>query len=621
MYESFYQFQEKPFSLLPDPRFLFHSAKHDMALAKLKYGLLNQAGFTVISGGIGTGKTTVIRHMLNHLERDLTVGLINNTHGAFGHLLDWISMAFSLPREGKDNFALFYQFMDFIISEYAAGRRTVLIVDEAQNMPVDMLEELRVISNINADRDQVLQIILVGQTELEETLRHPGLVQFAQRIAVHFALTPLTKDETAGYIRHRLEVAGGHAGLFEPAAIAEIHRYSGGVPRLINALSHAALVCGFAAGRPAITAVLVHEAAKDKQNSGLLPLAATVPDNIDEMVKTENANCAELAAKAPPPVSVLEAVMDSVPKPFDVEEIPAVHGASAEKEAEPASDVPRMSESDTDSSGSSAVQPADEKERDRPNGAESKGIASNVVAAAWLMVALAAGLLWLVIKPENPPNLAKSSVVTREFGKPSTAHKGMPGENNDGAAAQGDAQPPAVNGVAIGLPTPSAPAVWPATDESSQPLSRGQKASASGVSPDERITELLLLAGEALQEYRLMIPAKRNAYNYYQQVLSLEPGNAHALDGLGQIVERYIFLARRSIQRQNNVRARQYIARGLRVRPGDGRLLALRDSMNPLAVNVPYEHQAAAVMLESWPEETKQPATVYQRLKGFFVGN
>jgi hypothetical protein len=170
-------------------------------------------------------------------------------------------------------------------------------------------------------------------------------------------------------------------------------------------------------------------------------------------------------------------------------------------------------------------------------------------------------------------------------------------------------------------PVAVALAVSPAADDSSQPLSSGQEAVASVVSPGERISELLLLAGEALREDRLLIPAERSAYDYYQQVLSLEPGNADALSGLGQIVERYITLARGAIQRQDEERAKRYIARGLRVRSGDERLLALKDSMNRVVVSVPREHQPPAVLPEPPPEEAKQPRNVFQRLKEFFSRN
>ena len=141
MYESYYQFREKPFSLLPDAGFLFLSNQHRMALTLLEYGLMNQAGFTVISGDIGTGKTTLIRQVLNNIDPLVTVGLISNTHRTFGDLMQWIALAFDLPHQGRDKVQLYHDFMEFIIQEYAEGRRTVLSVDEAQNKSAETLEE------------------------------------------------------------------------------------------------------------------------------------------------------------------------------------------------------------------------------------------------------------------------------------------------------------------------------------------------------------------------------------------------------------------------------------------------------------------------------------------------
>ena len=172
MYESFYGFREKPFSLLPDPGFLYFTRKHRLALAMLEYGLANQAGFTVISGDIGTGKTTLIRHLLNSLDQELTIGLITNTHQSIGELMQWVLLAFDLDYRDKSPVEMYRMLVDFVIEQYAQGRRTVLIVDEAQNLAVETLEELRMLSNINADKDQVLQIVLVGQPELREV--RPG---------------------------------------------------------------------------------------------------------------------------------------------------------------------------------------------------------------------------------------------------------------------------------------------------------------------------------------------------------------------------------------------------------------------------------------------------------------
>jgi len=271
MYEAFYNLSEKPFTLLPDPGFLYMSDKHRMAFTMLEYGLMNHAGFTVISGDIGAGKTTLIRHLLDHMDREHTVGLISNTHSSFGELLEWILMAFNLEHAGMNKVQMYQRFVDFIIDEYAHNRRTVLIVDEAQNMSAETLEELRMLSNINADKDQALQVVLVGQNELRDTLQRPDLVQFAQRISVDYHLQPLSEDETANYIGHRLKVAGGSPDAFSELACRAVHRYSNGVPRLINLLCDTALVYGYAEQKQQIDARLVTQVAREKQLGGIFP--------------------------------------------------------------------------------------------------------------------------------------------------------------------------------------------------------------------------------------------------------------------------------------------------------------------------------------------------------------
>jgi general secretion pathway protein A len=265
MYETFYSFREKPFSLLPDPAFLFLARQHSTALAVLEYGLVNQAGFTVVTGEIGCGKTTLIRHVLNTLGQDITVGLLSNTQR--GELLQWVLMAFGLDYQGKEKVALYETFIEFIIDEYAKNRRTVLIIDEAQNLGVDALEELRMLSNVNADKDQVLQLILVGQPELRATLSRPGLIQFAQRVAVDYFLVPLESEQIGSYIRHRLEIAGGDPALFKPEACQLVYHHSEGIPRLINLLCDTALVYGYAAGKQKIDVELVREVVQDKAGS------------------------------------------------------------------------------------------------------------------------------------------------------------------------------------------------------------------------------------------------------------------------------------------------------------------------------------------------------------------
>ncbi|BAN35157.1 general secretion pathway protein-related protein [Sulfuricella denitrificans skB26] len=273
MYEAFYGFREKPFSIIPDPGFLYFSPKHRMAFDLLEYGLMNQAGFNVITGEIGTGKTTLIRHLLGQMGPDVTVGLISNTHQSFGELLQWILFAFNLEYRGKEKVEMFHTFLDFLVQQYGQNKRAVLIVDEAQNMSAETLEELRMLSNVNADKDQVLQVILVGQAGLRDTLRRPDLEQFAQRIAVDYHLEALNQDETRTYIRHRINVAGvDNPGLFDDVACDAVYQHSQGVPRLINLLCDTSLVYGFAEQKEKIDAQIVHDVAADKQKGGIFPV-------------------------------------------------------------------------------------------------------------------------------------------------------------------------------------------------------------------------------------------------------------------------------------------------------------------------------------------------------------
>ena len=279
MYDAFYGFREKPFSLLPDPDYLYLSPQHEKALGLLELSLHNQAGFCVISGEIGAGKTTLIRKLLTLASPEFRVGLVSNTLDSFGELLNWILLAYDLPGGGS-SVEQHERFLDYIIQQYGRGRRTVLIIDEAQNLGVDALEELRMLSNVNADKHQVLQVILVGQSGLRDTLKRPELAQFAQRILMDFHLGPLGREDTAHYIHHRVLVAGADPQLFTDAATAAVFRYSGGVPRIINLLCDTALVYGYAEGRSTIDAELIHAVARERQSSSAAPalrLAAVAP--------------------------------------------------------------------------------------------------------------------------------------------------------------------------------------------------------------------------------------------------------------------------------------------------------------------------------------------------------
>jgi type II secretory pathway predicted ATPase ExeA len=270
MYEAYYGLREKPFSIQPDPEFLFMSKRHRLAFTMLEYGIQNRVGFSVICGEIGCGKTTLIRRLLNTLDETVTVGLVYNTHAAIADLLEWIMLAFGQPYKRMSQVERYDRFQQFLVAEYAARRRVVLIVDEAQNLHAGALESLRMLSNINADKDQLLQIILSGQPQLKELLNRPDLHQFTQRIGVEFFIPPLGAPEVGLYVGHRLQVAGGKPDLFSPEALTRIAEVTKGVPRTINILCDTALVYGFSAEAPRIELSLVEEVLQDRSEYGVM---------------------------------------------------------------------------------------------------------------------------------------------------------------------------------------------------------------------------------------------------------------------------------------------------------------------------------------------------------------
>jgi type II secretory pathway predicted ATPase ExeA len=270
MYETFYGFREKPFSILPDPDLIYWCQNHRLAFAMLEFGVMNSAGFTVITGEVGCGKTTLVRYLLRRLDEHVAVCVISNTPRAEDGLLQWIMMSLNQPFEGSYP-SLFKQFQRFLRDQDSKGRRTILIVDEAQNLGMEALEELRMLSNVNADKLQLLQIILVGQPQLKEMLRAPELLQFAQRVSSDFHLRPLSNDDVRHYIEFRLKAVGSRSQLFSDDAFKIIADTSHGVPRTINILCDTALVYGFAAGAKWIDAALVKAVIEDKAQFGVLP--------------------------------------------------------------------------------------------------------------------------------------------------------------------------------------------------------------------------------------------------------------------------------------------------------------------------------------------------------------
>lgn len=270
MYEEFYGFKEKPFNIVPDPGFLYLSAKHRTALTYLEYGLMDKIGFVVVTGEIGTGKTTLIKKLLKQITGDIEVAVVFNTNVSSEQLLELILDEFELevPPRGKPGYL--DTLNKFLISQYGQGKRTLLIVDEAQNLSQESLEEIRMLSNLQTDKEPLLQILLVGQPGLRTRLHHPSLAQLNQRIAVSYHLGPLNMDETRAYIPHRVKVAGAdNEQLFTPQALERIFHHSGGIPRTINLLCDAALVYGYADQLTTIDESIIEHVVSDKEELGL----------------------------------------------------------------------------------------------------------------------------------------------------------------------------------------------------------------------------------------------------------------------------------------------------------------------------------------------------------------
>lgn len=269
MYEQHFGLREKPFALSPDPSFLFPSRRHSFGLMALKYGLANDASFALLTGEVGSGKSLLVHKLLGELGPTYRPGLVDNTSPGSGNVLQWICVAFGLEHEGRSAAGQYQSFITFLKAVKAAGERAVLIVDEAQNLGMPQLEELRVLSNVNVSRQLVLQIVLVGQPELRTLLQQPQLRQFAQRIGSEYHLAGLSQKEVHEYVQHRLQCAGGDAGLISQEAADIAWQASGGIPRLINQLCDQALVYAMGDDSPGVAASTMQAVVADRVAGGL----------------------------------------------------------------------------------------------------------------------------------------------------------------------------------------------------------------------------------------------------------------------------------------------------------------------------------------------------------------
>jgi general secretion pathway protein A len=265
IYTSYFGLRERPFTLVPDPDFMFWSPQHKRAFTILEYGILTRAPITLITGEVGAGKTTLLHHLLKSVGDNVRIGLVSNAHGDRGELLRWVLLSLSMAAEPSATYVdLFGQFQTFLIAEYAAGRRVTLVFDEAQNLSRESLEELRMFTNINANKDELLQLVLVGQPELRDVIRRPDMTQFAQRISASFHLRAMDGPTVRAYILHRLKVAGAGDDVFSVAATELVYQATMGVPRLVNQLCDLSMVYAFTKNQRRVARLTVQQVLDDK---------------------------------------------------------------------------------------------------------------------------------------------------------------------------------------------------------------------------------------------------------------------------------------------------------------------------------------------------------------------
>jgi general secretion pathway protein A len=270
MYEAFYGLKEKAFNLNPDPEYFYMSREHENAYVHLEYAIRESKGFAVITGEVGSGKTTLINYLLYKLNLDINIGLITNTHIPASQFLKAICREFEIDVDVSEKVDVMEIFQDFLLERYAQNERVLLIIDEAQNISPEAMEEIRMLSNLEAEKSHLIQIILIGQPELKNKLQRNDLKQFAQRVSSHYHINGLNKDEVNNYIRYRLNVGEAkNLDIFKEDAIELIYQHSLGIPRVINVICDTALVYGYADGHKTIDKNIIDNVIKERDESGI----------------------------------------------------------------------------------------------------------------------------------------------------------------------------------------------------------------------------------------------------------------------------------------------------------------------------------------------------------------
>jgi general secretion pathway protein A len=290
MYQKFYGLRESPFNVNPDPRYLFMTTQIQEALAGLTYGIQNRKGFILLTGEVGTGKTTLMNRLLDWLHgQRVATAYIFNSRLEVNHLFDFIMADFEIPCESREKSHVLLRLNQWLLERYRAGETAVLIIDEAQNLSNEVLEEIRLLTNLETATEKLLQIVLAGQPELEEKLRQPQLRQVRQRITLWCRTTALSLDETFGYVGERLRIAGANGEpIFSKEAIQTVHLYSRGIPRIVNLLCEHSMINAYVDSTRPVPARLVEEVAREFKLDEIAPTAPSALSSSEQAANTQS---------------------------------------------------------------------------------------------------------------------------------------------------------------------------------------------------------------------------------------------------------------------------------------------------------------------------------------------
>ena len=279
MYQRFFGLKESPFNVNPDPRYLYLTRQIQEALAGLTYGIQNRKGFILLTGEVGTGKTTLLNRQLDWLHgQRISTAYIFNSRLEVDHLFDYMMADFEIPCESREKSQVLLKLNQWLLERYRAGKTAVLIVDEAQNLAPEVLEEIRLLTNLETSTEKLLQIVLTGQPELEEKLKMPSLRQLRQRITLRCHTAPLSLEETFGYIAERLRIGGANGEpIFSKEAIQTVHMYSHGIPRVVNLLCEHSMINAYVDSLRPVPAHMVEEVAREFQLDEIAPIAGALP--------------------------------------------------------------------------------------------------------------------------------------------------------------------------------------------------------------------------------------------------------------------------------------------------------------------------------------------------------